>query len=159
MGELFERHHEVLWRFAVRLTGDPEAAGDAVQETFVRALRSRLPAAPTAARAWLMRTLVNLTRDRHRRRRVRRNHADRLRREPRPVAGGDLEAGAHARREVDRAVRALTPRRRAVLVLAELEGQSPAEIAALLDIREATVRWHLAAARRSLRRALGAEDP
>ena len=56
VAELFERHHRALWRFAVRLAGDSEEASDAVQETFVSALRAKLPADPRSAEAWPMRT-------------------------------------------------------------------------------------------------------
>ncbi len=53
----------------------------------------------------------------------------------------------------------LSPRRRAVVALHELEGTDVAEVARLLGISRATVRWHLAAARRDLKQFLGVEDP
>ena len=48
----------------------------------------------------------------------------------------------------------LSPRRRAVVVLHELEGRPSREVARLLGIAEVTVRWHLLAARRELARVL-----
>jgi len=36
---LIARWHEPLWRYAVRVTGDPDAAADVVQEVWVRVLR------------------------------------------------------------------------------------------------------------------------
>src|SRR6185295_15658954 len=38
-GRLFDRHHRFIFRFLARRLDDPEAARDATQETFVRALR------------------------------------------------------------------------------------------------------------------------
>ena len=52
----------------------------------------------------------------------------------------------------------LSPRRRAVVVLRELEDRSVEEIAKLLGIGRVTVRWHLAAGRKHLARILGAPD-
>src|SRR4051812_42689867 len=43
-----------LWRFAVRLTGDPHAAEDLVQRGCVRALERRHQLQPgTSARSWM----------------------------------------------------------------------------------------------------------
>jgi DNA-directed RNA polymerase specialized sigma24 family protein len=49
----------------------------------------------------------------------------------------------------------LSPRRRAIVVMHELEGLEISSIASLLGIRAVTVRWHLLVGRRELRRALG----
>jgi len=65
---------------------------------------------------------------------------------------GDGEAAALAKDAVRRALATLAPRRRAVVVLAELEERSTADIAALLGISKVTVRWHLAAGRAALHR-------
>lgn len=149
---LFNRHQERLYRLAVRMSGDAEAARDLVQETFLRAARRRaLPAEEPAREAWLVRVLVNLCRDRWRRRRVRRRHEDHL---PAPAAAGDPESSAVARATVRAALARLAPRRRAVVVLRELEGVPPARIARLLGLRPATVRWHLSVGRRELARLL-----
>jgi RNA polymerase sigma-70 factor (ECF subfamily) len=48
----------------------------------------------------------------------------------------------------------LQPRRRAIVVMHELEGLTLPAIARLLGIREITARWHLSMARRELRRLL-----
>jgi hypothetical protein len=37
---LYEVHSASLWRYVLRLTGDPHQAHDVVQETLLRALRS-----------------------------------------------------------------------------------------------------------------------
>ena len=149
---LFDRHHERLYRLALRMSSDAEAARDLVQETFLRAARRRsLPAGEPAGEAWLVRVLVNLCRDRWRRRQVRRRHQEKL---PAPASAGDPEGAAVARATVRAALARLKPRRRAVVVLHELEGAPAARIARLLGLRPATVRWHLSVGRRELARLL-----
>jgi len=69
-------------------------------------------------------------------------------------AGPSPESGYLARLAVQRALAGLAPRRRAVVVLHELEGLEAREIAALLGIASVTVRWHLSRARQELARIL-----
>ena len=61
--------------------------------------------------------------------------------------------GLHVRRD-DPDRRPCPGRRRAVVVLHELEGAPPARIARLLGLRPATVRWHLSVGRKELARLL-----
>ncbi len=155
VARLFEAHHQRLYRLARRLLAEPAEAQDLVQETFLRAVRrpSSVPAEETAAEAWLVRILVNLCRDLHRRRRVRERPAP----SPAPLVTRGLEDVVVARATVEALLARLSPRRRAVLVLAELEERPTAEIARLLGIAQVTVRWHLAAARSAMSHHL-AED-
>jgi RNA polymerase sigma-70 factor (ECF subfamily) len=155
LGGLFDRHQERLYRLARRMSGDTETARDLVQETFLRAARRRsLPAGESSREAWLVRVLVNLCRDRWRRRLVRRRHEHVL---PAPAPEGDPESAAVARATVRAALGRLEPRRRVVLVLRELEGVPAARIARLLGLRPATVRWHLSVGRKELSRLLRTE--
>jgi len=154
---LFERTHVELWSFALRMSGDVETASDLVQDTYLRALHHRLPGDERAAKAWLYRTLLNRARDLHRRRSVRR-------RDPRAahaaVAIGEApnpEAAIVSRERLDGLMARLDPRRRAILLLHELEGRPVEWIASTFRIRVSTVRWHLAQTRGELRRALGLE--
>lgn len=155
---LFDRHHDRLFRLGLRLTGDRPAAEDLLQETFLRAARAphRLPADDGGCEAWLCRVLVNLSHDRHRKRAVRRDKAPAL-----EVAGRETDPTdpVVARTAVSRALETLSARRRAVVVLRELEGLSTTEVARLLRLRPATVRWHHANAIRALRRFLEGERP
>ena len=155
LGDLFDRYHQRLYGLARRLSSDAEEARDLVQETFLRAARrpGSVPPDEKRAEAWLVRVLVNLCRDRYRRLAVRR----------RPVAVHSLEqsapsspeAQAVARASVQAALARLAPRRRAVIVLRELEGLPAAEVAHLLGMNPGTVRWHHSAARKDLARLLG----
>ena len=57
ISELFENHHDVLYRYLVRLSGDPDIAADAAQEAFVRLLQR--PPMGSAERAWLFKVGTN----------------------------------------------------------------------------------------------------
>jgi RNA polymerase sigma-70 factor (ECF subfamily) len=154
LARLFEAQHQRLFRLALRLAHDAEEARDLVQEAFLRVAR-RPQAALESDRdgeALLVRVLVNLCRDRHRRQVVRERGGA-----PASAPPSDAESQTVARDAVRRALATLPARRRAVVVMAELEERSTEEIAALLGISRVTVRWHLAAARKALRRYFGEE--
>jgi RNA polymerase sigma-70 factor, ECF subfamily len=145
---LFDTHQERLFKLARRLSVDHDEARDLLQETFMRVVRSgsALPADHEGQAAWLVTTLVNLARDRGRRAAVRqRAHVD-----FRPPLVVGPEAAYVARIAVQDALARLDARRRAVVVLHEIEGEPVARIAALLGISAITVRWHLGRARRQL---------
>ena len=153
LGRLFEQHRQRLFRLARRLSGDAEEARDLVQETFVRLARSRsLVRDGDAMERWLVRVLVNLCRDRQRRIHVRR--ASPASRAPVAETGEGFEDAMIARAAVQSALAALPARRRAVVVLHEIEGRDTIEIASLLAMSRVTVRWHLHAGRKQLRAIL-----
>ena len=151
---LFDVHHARLYRLARRLSRDADEARDPVQETFLRAAGARrLPDAEREQEAWLVRVLVNLCRDRWRQANVRRRLAPVVdSREP--VTSANQETALLAKSVVWRALESLPPRRRAVIVMHELEDVSIAEIAHLLGVAAVTVRWHLSTGRRELARIL-----
>src|SRR5437867_4123689 len=86
LGDLFDAHHDRLYRLARRLSQSAEDARDLVQETFLRAARSpgSVPDGMPNEEAWLVRVLINLCRDRWRMR------ATRARLDPRGDAGQAL---------------------------------------------------------------------
>jgi len=150
-GTLFDRHHARLYALGLRLTWNADDARDLVQECFVRAIETgRIPAGDDDAGNWLVRVLVNLCRDRHRRLAVRRAHARTV-----PDSDPAITHDPAVNREVRAAVLALPVRQRAVVVLHDIEGRSIGEIAAMLGVAAVTARWHLHTARRKLREALG----
>jgi RNA polymerase sigma-70 factor (ECF subfamily) len=154
--ELFEAHRGRLYALATRMAVSGDEATDLVQETFLRAAGSRreVPGGLGGER-WLVRVLVNLCRDRYRRRAYR----GRRRAELRPVQSTrSPEAAVSARDAVSAALAKLSPKRRAVVVLRELEDRDTAEVAEFLGMRTATVRWHLSRARQELRVLLGDEE-
>jgi RNA polymerase sigma-70 factor (ECF subfamily) len=157
LAALFDAHHDRLYRLARRLAPNADDALDLVQETFLKAAGSprSVPLGATSEEAWLVRVLINLRRDQWRRTAVRKRHD---REDSRPAgAVNDPEAVLIARATVWRALDRLTPRRRAVVVMHELEGLTIAAIATLLGISAVTVRWHLSRGRHDLARVLNAQ--
>jgi RNA polymerase sigma-70 factor, ECF subfamily len=154
---LFDAHYDRLYRLARRLAASADDALDLVQETFLRAaLRPRsIPAGASNEEAWLVRVLINIRRDQWRKESVRARHQEITSRGARhKQSGSHPEAGLIARAAVWRALDVLPPRRRAVVVMHELEELPVSNIASLLGISAITVRWHLSRGRRDLARAL-----
>jgi len=154
---LFDAHHPRLFRLARRLSRSTDDAHDLVQETFLRVARAphSVPEGATHEEAWLVRILVNLCRDRWRWSAVRSKAVADGHMEAQEAAGSP-EPALVARAMVQRALGQLAPRRRAILVLHELEGIPIKDIAAMLGVTAVTVRWHLSIGRREMARALGA---
>ena len=155
LGTLFDTHHQRLFRLARRLSRSPEDAHDLVQETFLRAARSpaSIPFGSSSEEAWLVRVLVNICRDRWRWDAVRQRTADDS--DVETLGSSSGESALLARAMVQDALQRLAPRRRAILVLYELEGAPIAEIAKLLGVSAVTVRWHLSIGRREMAQVLG----
>jgi RNA polymerase sigma-70 factor (ECF subfamily) len=150
---LFDRHYQRLYGLARRLAGSAGDAEDLVQETFLRAARATVPLGSTQEEAWLVRVLVNIRRDQWRRTAVRDRHARAI---ASPSSTASDEATFVARATVWRALDALPPRRRAVVVMHELEELPIRQVAMLLGITSVTARWHLSKGRRQLANVLGA---
>ena len=152
---LFDAHHNRLFRLARRLVRYPDDPADIVQETFLRAARApeRVPVGTSNEEAWLVRVLINVCKDSWRHRAVRTRAAV----EGRTPAPENVnpEPGILARTMVWQALDALTPRRRAILVLYELDGVTIPGIAQLLGVTPVTVRWHLMMGRREMAKVLG----
>ena len=155
LSRLFDTHEDKLYRLARRLTPSAGDAEDLLQDTFLRAAQAiaSIPVGSPNEEAWLTRVLVNVRRDQWRRAAVRRRAAPLLHASPETTASS-AEAALVTKRAVWSALDALPPRRRAIVVLSELDGLGPPEIATLLGVAVMTVRWHLSLARRELRRAL-----
>jgi RNA polymerase sigma-70 factor (ECF subfamily) len=152
LAALFDAHHARLYRLARRLVPTADDALDLVQDTFLKAARTTqsIPGGFAHEEAWLVRVLVNIRRDQWRKAAVRTRHAGEA---PQAiVAGGEAPLVAHM--VVWSALDALPPRRRAVLVMHEIEELEVKDIAALLGISAVTVRWHLSRGRRELARIL-----
>jgi RNA polymerase sigma-70 factor (ECF subfamily) len=159
-GTLVRRHRDRLWAVAVRTTGDPEEAADALQDALISAFRSagsyRGEAAVTT---WLHRIVVNASLDRIRRRQARPalsiDHHD-------VAAGGragdlsglssgrDDVAVTLTRLDVRAALAKLPEPQRVALVLVDLEDLSIAEAAELLGVPEGTVKSRCSRARTAL---------
>ena len=155
LGVLFDTHYQRLYRLARRLCGSAEDSQDLVQETFLRAARSpgSVPVGAPNEEAWLVRVLINIARDRWRRQAMHRRTLPRQDLSGGMAANPETSVVAHA--TIWRALETLAPRRRAILVMYELEGITIPAIATLLEVAPVTVRWHLSRGRRELARVLG----
>jgi len=160
-GTLFRRHRDRLWAVALRTTGDPEEAADALQDALVTAFRRADSfRGESAVTTWLHRVVVNACLDRLRRRRVRR--AEPLPDEPDEAAGpdvpptaavldpADLTLDAELRARVLDALATLPLKQRAAVVLVDMEGYSVAETADILDCAKGTVKSRCSRARARL---------
>ena len=168
--EIIERHQRRATRIAYYYLRDPAEVDEAVQDAFlkafvnIRSFRERL-----YFELWFTRILVNgcLDRVKSRARRNRwivpagdDNWKQREDLDRRPALEPSPEAtllDAERRAEMLAAVGRLPGRQRAVVVLSQFEGHSTRDVAAMLELTEATVRVHLFRAIRSLRRILGTE--
>lgn len=152
---LYREHFAFVWRTLRRFGVSEAAIEDAAQEVFLVAHRRagawRDWASP---RAWLFGVARRVAAD-HRRSRDR--HARKLAAIPSLAAPRALDERLddHARlRAVAAAIASLTPERRDVYTLAELEGMSAPEIAQALELKLNTVYSRLRRARRDIARGL-----
>jgi RNA polymerase sigma-70 factor (ECF subfamily) len=160
LGELYDRYQPALRSFIARATGDAHDVDDLVHATFLTAAKgAERYDGRASCRPWLIGIAVRLL---HRRRRTFARFVAVLStlRGTRQLAsdpGPDLQA----RRDVGRALGRLSEAKRLTLLMAEVEGLSCAEIAAVLEIPIGTVWTRLHAARRELREALdlGEDEP
>jgi RNA polymerase sigma-70 factor (ECF subfamily) len=154
LAAMFDAHADRLYALARRLAVNADSARDLVQETFLRAARSMpsIPVELSKEEAWLVRVLVNIQRDEWRKAGVRERSRALLRESA--ISDGNVESALIAKRTIWRALDALAPRRRAIIVMCELEGMSIGAIASLLGVTRTTVRWHLSMGRSELKRAL-----
>ena len=146
---LFDQHHERLYGLARRLSTNVDDAKDLVQETFLRATQklSSVPKDAVGEEAWLVRVLVNICRDRWRRAAVQRRF------QPLQLpALPSEEAAIVAKSTIWRALQSLSPHRRAIMVMYELEDMPIPSIARTLSLASVTVRWHLSRGRKELAR-------
>ena len=148
----FLTHGAELFGYARRSLGDPAAAEDVVQETFVRAWRARdrFDSGLGTLRTWLFTIARRVVIDYARSRAIRRS-------EPLPVdvaVADDAVEKAMVGWQVEEAMRRLRPEHRQVLVETYYRGRSGREVAEELGIPEGTVRSRLFYALRTLRLTL-----
>lgn len=151
----YDAVYAALWprlvRTAYAVAGDVGVAEDAVQTAFAKAYRSwRRISRLDAPEAYLRRMVVNEVLSDRRRARTR-HEVSRPEPPDRPAVESD---DLFTRDEVWRAIAALPPRQRAVLVLRYYEDLSEQQIADALGCRPGTVKSQASAALASLRSRL-----
>jgi RNA polymerase sigma-70 factor (ECF subfamily) len=146
-GALFAVHHQRLLAYFRRAVGDHEMARDLAQEVFLRASRSRVPAAEAEARAWLFRVARNLALDHHRHRR---RHPE----SPVPQDEAARPATQDVELAVNEALDLLPDVDRDVFLMREVAGLGYDEIAQVCDLTPDAVRSRLYRTRMQLREQL-----
>ena len=147
----FEQHKDAVYRFAWRMSGSASAAEDITQDAFVGLLRhpERFSPVRGTLRAFLLGIARNLALKRWRSE----HRHEPLDDDAMVAAPVDLDRGAIGD-VVGRAVHALVPFQREVVILVEYEGLTLAEVALAVDADVGTVKSRLHRARENLRRTL-----
>jgi RNA polymerase sigma-70 factor, ECF subfamily len=156
---LFNKHHNEIFAYLVRMLRDPELAADLTQDAFVKAYKNYDTLEKDEnARAWLYQIAHRVALDELRRRKIIRMI---------PWSGEARGAAPSAERiamdlrlsgPLERALAAIPERQRAALLLAELHDLTGLELAAAMGVSHVAARAILTRARESLRRALAAEQ-
>lgn len=147
---LIARWHEPLWKYLRRLTGDEDAAAEAVQDAWLRILRG-MPRLRDAGRlrAWIFGIARRVVMDR-----LREKYAEPARVSPDDVELAAADDAIDLKEELallqEELARLPVPERE-VLVLFHLEELSLLEIAEVVGIPAGTVKSRLFRARRALR--------
>jgi RNA polymerase sigma-70 factor (ECF subfamily) len=162
-GQLFARHRDRLWAVALRTMGNPHDAADGLQDGLVAAYRrAETFRGDAAVTTWLHRVVVNACLDRLRAAKVRRAEALPDDVEEQRDRGSTLTAADttddpeqaairdERRRALLAALATLPAEQRAALVLVDMEGHSVAEVAAMLECAEGTVKSRCARGRERL---------
>jgi RNA polymerase sigma-70 factor (ECF subfamily) len=147
----YDRTARLLWAYLSRMTGNPGAADDLLQETYYRFLRARvLHESDAHRRHYLFRIATNLVRDRHRRHAA----APECALDPDDCAAlvehGNAAKTTEQRADLRRAMAHLKPRERALLWLAYAQGSSHREIGDTLGLKTGSIKLLLFRARRKL---------
>ncbi len=165
-----ENDGDRLYALALRVTGDPDLAGDAVQDAFRAALEhvDEFRGDATIS-TWLYRIVFNRAMDLLRRRSRERplfDDVDELTAEDLGLAHGlagplpdDLLERQETRAALEQALGELGPQQRAVFELREMDGRSTNDVAELLGLTPGAVRVHLHRARLNLRARLAGLRP
>jgi len=167
---LVERYQERAYRIAWSVVRDREDAKDCSQEAFIRLHESAASfAGQSKFSTWFYRILVNCCLDHQRKRRGWRrlvgwgggrdeesDKTDPIERLAAPFTDPtDAMVADHRMSRLWEAVEGLSPQQRAAVMLQCREELSTKEIAAVLQLSEATVRVHLHRAYTTLRRRVG----
>ena len=153
--ELVRRHERRAYNVAYRMLGSAEDARDATQDAFLSCFRLLHSFRGEAAfTTWLHRIVVNACYDVLRKRTRDPLPVEEL---PEPRAASDEADRSASALDVQRALAALPPDYRAVLVLHDIQGFAYEEIASVLEVPLGTVKSRLHRGRVALGRALSGE--
>lgn len=169
---LLARQQQALFRFGMKMCGEEEDAKEVLQDTLLAAARGiRDFRGASSLSTWLYAIARSFCIKRHRTAKsapARIESLDAIRVEATAVADAgrgpeEAAAGAQVRTALQRAISALDPVYREVLVLRDVEGLSAAEVAEVLNLSVDAVKSRLHRARVAVRQqvapALGIPEP
>ena len=139
-------------QLAWRILGDAEDVKDAVQETFIRVFRHLDQYREDGEfLAWLYRIAVNVCRDCERKRRWRRLFSPIE--DAAPIAANErFDQALAARDQLTRAIERLPRKERLAIILRDVQELSTGEVAAILGLKETSLKVSISKARAKLRR-------
>jgi RNA polymerase sigma-70 factor, ECF subfamily len=143
---LYRERGDRIWRGVLAFAGDPEVASDAVAEAFAQVLRRGGEVRDPERWVWRAAFRIAAGELKERRRSVETTAA---------IGSYEMEEPA---RDLIVALRALSERQRAAVVLHDAAGYPAREVARIVGSTEAAVRVHLMRGRRRLRELLEDED-
>ncbi|HEX7555329.1 MAG TPA: sigma-70 family RNA polymerase sigma factor [Leptolinea sp.] len=165
LAELFEAYADPIYRLSIQLVGDPSAAEDVVQETFVSAITHREGfEGRSKLSSWLYRIAYNAALGK-----LRAKHEEPLPEEepdddspaplPRSLVDWELtpeqlQANGEAADYMEKAIQSLPLKYRVVFFLRDMEDQSTEQTAEVLGLTETAVKVRLHRARLALREKL-----
>ncbi|MFH1891349.1 MAG: sigma-70 family RNA polymerase sigma factor [Candidatus Zixiibacteriota bacterium] len=157
-GELMNRYQSQVANIAYRMVNDYDDAKDVSQLVFVKTADNIDSYDPSKRfSTWLYRITVNASIDyirKHRRHNHEHldNYADSL--ENLEASPAQIYYRKHLRFAILKAADHLNAKQRAAFILKDMEGHEVSEVAEILNMPEATVRWYIHRARLRLRREL-----
>jgi len=159
LGVLYDRHRQLVFRTALGITGDPEAAADLLQDVFLRMHRfSHRIDTDRPLQPWLYRATTNLTyswiKRRHRWSRFLNEMAASITRNRKPSHARTAERDNDEWQSVQQALRSLPIAQRVVVVLYYLNDLSLQETSDVLEIPVGTVKSRLHYGRIALKKQL-----
>jgi len=162
--QLVLSYQSMVYNLAYRILGDPEAAADASQETFLSAFRAIRRFRGGSFKVWLLRIATNACYDQLRLKQRRpTSPLNALSERSASLIESAEGPEEHAlRRElsevIQRGIQTLPPDQRVTLVLSDVQGMSYKEIAAITKTSLGTVKSRLSRARAKLRDFLEQEE-
>lgn len=159
LGDLYNRHRRMVYRTAIAITGDREAANDLLQDVFLRLHRFVNYVDPNRPlEPWLYRMTANLAyswvKRNHRGRRILKEVTGWLLGSSSEETPQDLAEEKDDREQVQRALLSLPIQQRVVVVMYYLNDLSLQEIAQTLDVPLGTVKSRLHYGRLTLQHSL-----
>jgi RNA polymerase sigma-70 factor, ECF subfamily len=155
LGLAVRQHARLVYRIAYSVLRNHHDAEDATQETFLRVLRYRRELAGVRdPRTWLARIAWRVAVERRRKADVPLEDTSEVLQTNSALPADQMILRAELSAMLNRLIEALPAKLRDPLALSTLEELTPANIAAILGIREAAVRSRLFRARQVLREKL-----